>query len=162
MIFGAAVDRDGVPSTALLRRINSGREAGRQFPSSYILCSGGVIATGPSEASVMANRLVADGVAAERLILDESSQTTRDNVAVALKHLELGSGSYIIACSDRFHLPRVHMLLWLHGVRSRSGPVAAGLPAGPLWSQAMMALREVLAIPVYLAIFVVGRVRNRP
>lgn len=162
VIFGAAVDQDGAPSAALRRRISSGREAARRFPSSSILCSGGGAGTGPTEASVIADRLLADGVAAERLILDELSQTTRDNVAAAVRTLERLNCSDVIACSDRYHLPRVHMLLWLNGVRSQSGPVPAGLPGVSVWSQVIMGLREALAIPVYLAIFVIGRARNRP
>lgn len=162
VIFGAKVESTGVPSAALRRRIQSGLEAARQFPLAPMLCTGGCAGTGPSEACVMAGALVAYGIEADRLILDESSQNTRENIAAAIRHVELAGSPFVIACSDPYHLPRVRMMLWLHGVSSRSGPVAAGLHPAPLRHRIVMSLRESLAIPAYLAIFLASRLGNRP
>lgn len=149
VIFGAAVRPDGRASAALLRRIGFGLEAARSHPRAPVLCSGGAVRPGPTEASLMAEALAQAGVPDERLILDHESLSTLDNAAAAARQVDLGGHPHVIACSDAYHLPRVRMLLALHGVASapwRPGttpPLAHGLG---------MALREGLAIPHNLAV----------
>ncbi|MFZ5718108.1 MAG: YdcF family protein [Pseudomonadota bacterium] len=148
VIFGAAVRPDGQASAALLRRIGFGLEAAAGHPEAPVLCSGGAVRRGPTEASLMAEALLAAGLAAERLILDEASLDTLDNVAAAVRHAGLGGHPHVVACSDAYHLPRVRMLLTLHGVRSVAWRADAG---PPLVHGVGMVLREGLAIPHSLA-----------
>lgn len=148
VIFGAVVRPDGSPSASLLRRIGFGLEAAREHPDAPILCSGGVCRPGPSEASIMAQMLLAGGVAPERLILDEKSLSTLDNVAAAVAQVGAGGHPYVVACSDGYHLPRIRLLLALHGVRSRPWPCRERAPLG---HGVAMGLRECLAVPHNLA-----------
>lgn len=148
VIFGAAVRRDGRPSSALLRRIAHGLDAARTHPDSPVLCSGGALRAGPTEASIMAQVLADRGVAKARLILDERSLNTLDNVAAATAQVTLGGHPYVVACSDAYHLPRIRLLLAVYGVRSRPWP---GRDQAPWGHGAAMGLREALAIPHNLA-----------
>jgi uncharacterized SAM-binding protein YcdF (DUF218 family) len=149
VIFGAVVRPDGSPSASLLRRIGFGLEAAREYPDAPILCSGGVCRPGsPSEASIMAQRLLAAGIARERLILDEKSLSTLDNVAATVAQVEAGGRPFVVACSDGYHLPRIRLLLALHGVKSRPWPCRERAPLG---HGVAMGLRECLAIPHNLA-----------
>ena len=148
MIFGAVVRPDGSPSASLLRRIGFGLEAAREHPEAPILCSGGVCRPGRSEASIMAEVLLAKGVAPERLILDEKSRSTLDNVAATVAQAETGGHPHVVACSDGYHLPRIRLLLALHGVRSRAWPCRERAPLG---HGVAMGLRECLAVPHNLA-----------
>ncbi|MBU1377091.1 MAG: YdcF family protein [Alphaproteobacteria bacterium] len=148
VIFGAVVRPDGSPSAALLRRIGHGLEAAREHPDAPILCSGGAPRPGPTEASIMARVLLAAGIAPDRLVLDEASLTTLDNVAATVARVEVGGHPYVVACSDAYHLPRIWLLLALHGVECRSW---RGREPTPLGHGIAMGLREVLAIPHNLA-----------
>jgi uncharacterized SAM-binding protein YcdF (DUF218 family) len=158
VIFGAVVRPDGAPSASLLRRIGYGFEAGQAHPDALVLCSGGACRAGPSEASIMARVLTEQGFAPERLVLDEASLSTMDNVAAASRQAEAGGHPYVIACSDAYHLPRIRLLLALHGVRSRPWPCRERAPFG---HAVAMGLRECLATPHNLARLMARRVWRR-
>jgi vancomycin permeability regulator SanA len=145
VIFGAAVRADGRPSAALLRRIGYGLQAARDHPHAPVLCSGGVGRAGPSEASVMVEVLLREGVPRERLLLDEDSLDTLQSVAVAARRARALGSPYVVACSDGYHLPRIRLMLGVLGVRT----VAAARPGPPgdPWRHVGMALREIPAIP---------------
>jgi uncharacterized SAM-binding protein YcdF (DUF218 family) len=161
VIFGAAVGPDGRASPALLRRVGFGLEAAAEHPEAPILCSGGVVRPGPSEASLIAEELVRAGIAPKRLILDEASRDTQQNVEAAVRQVGLGGHPFVVACSDAYHLPRIRLLLRLAGVNSRPGPVRRG-PAGPPMLHGLgMSLREALAIPHNLARALVRSRRDR-
>ncbi|MBX3484035.1 YdcF family protein [Phenylobacterium sp.] len=157
VIFGAAVRPDGTPSEALLRRIGYGLEAARLHPDAPVLCSGGVVRPGPSEASIMAEALIRRGVPPERLILDEASLDTIQNVAAAQAQAARGGHPYVIVCSEGYHLPRIRLLLRLHGVDSRAGPFRRGPAGAPVHGWLGMSLREGLAIPHNLAVMLTRR-----
>lgn len=149
VIFGAVVRPDGSPSASLLRRIGCGLEAALAHPEAPIFCSGGVSEPGTrSEAAIMAQALVANGIAAERLVLDEESLSTIDNAAAAARHSRAGGHPFVLACSDSYHLPRARLLLGLHGVKSRPWPSHEHAAFG---HRLGMAVRECLAVPQNLA-----------
>lgn len=162
VIFGAAIRPDGEPSAALLRRIGYGLEAAQRHPDAPILCSGGAPRPGPTEASIMARILRREGVAPERLILDEASLNTLDNVAAAVRCVREGDHAEVIACSDAYHLPRIRMKLALHGVKCRPGPVSWGPARGGVLHWLGMSLREGVAISYYLLVLLVPAGRRRP
>ena len=151
VIFGAAVRPDGRASPALLRRIGYGRAAAELHPHAPILCSGGAVRAGPTEASLMAQALAESGAAEARLILDEASLDTLQNVEAAVRHAREGGHPYVVVCSDSYHLPRIRMMLALHGVEARTGPVPWGPAGGSVAHWIGMSLRELLAIPHTLA-----------
>jgi uncharacterized SAM-binding protein YcdF (DUF218 family) len=159
-IFGAAVRADGRPSQALLRRIGYGLEAAAAYPAARVLCSGGVGRAGPSEASIMAEALSANGMAPGRLILDEASLNTLQSVVATARAAREAEGP-VVVCSDAYHLPRIRMMLALLGVRSVAGPVVRG-PRGPGWGPWLgMCLREAAAIPYDLTLVLAQRRRLR-
>ena len=148
VIFGAAVRPDGSPSDALLRRISGGLAAAQVHPEAPVLCSGGAGPRGPSEAAIMAEHLAAAGVARRRLILDEASLNTLANVEAAVQFVRGSGHPYVVACSDTYHLPRIHLLLRLAGVDSVAGPAGPGPRLAP---HLAMSLREAAAIVHNLA-----------
>lgn len=162
VIFGAAIGRNGEPSTALLRRTGYGLAAESEYAAAPVLCSGGRARPGSSETSIMAERLQAAGIAPERLILDEASLTTRQNVDAAVHWAGCGGHRVVVICSDAYHLPRIGMLLGLRGIEARRGPVPTGPGTAPLGQWLIMSLRESLAIPVYLVMIMVSGLRLRP
>lgn len=162
VIFGAALRPDGQPSAALVRRIGFGLAAARLHPQAPILCSGGAPRPGPTEASVMFDHLISAGVAPDRLLRDEASLTTLQNVTAAVREVRRGQHPCVISCSDDYHLPRISLGFAFHGVRSVRGPVPRGR-GGASWRHwGTMFARESLAIPVYLSILIVRRGLSRP
>ena len=153
-IFGAAVWADGRPSPSLRRRIAFGYAAAQAHPQAKVFCSGGLGRHGPSEAAVMARELIRSGLPADRVVLDEASLDTLQSArAVAHAARRLGV-SRIVVCSDRYHLPRIRLLLAAMGIASEAGP-CAGRPKFAHWIG--MSLREAVAIPYDLAIVLFRR-----
>lgn len=152
VIFGAAVRADGRASPALARRIGYGLQAAAEAGHAPILCSGAAGRTGPSEASVMAAALKARGVAPQRIVLDEQSRDTLQSVLAAARFLKARRLSRCIVCSDRYHIPRIRLLLGALGVATATGPLAPGRGDTRRSYWLKMTLREGLAIPYDLAI----------
>ena len=157
VIFGAAVRPDGRPSPTLARRIGYGLDAAALWPDAPILCSGAAGRAGPSEASVMARILAARGVAQARLVLDEASRDTLQSVVAAARFARARGAARCVICSDRYHQPRIRLLLGALGVRTAPGPLAPGRGGAPLRHWTRMRLREGVAIPYDLALVLAKR-----
>lgn len=159
VIFGAAVRPDGRPSPTLARRIGYAFEAAALRPEAPILCSGAAGRAGPSEASVMAAALARRGVETARLVLDEDSRDTLQSVLAAARFVRRREIAELVVCSDRYHLPRIRLLLAALGVETQPGPVAPGRGGTPLRHWTRMRLREGVAIPYDLALVLARRRR---
>lgn len=157
VIFGAAVRADGRPSPALARRIGYGLEAATDLRHAPILCSGAIGREGPSEASVMAAALKARGVEPARIVLDEESRDTLQSVIATARFLKGRGLTRCIVCSDRYHVPRIRLLLAALGVATTAGPLLPGRGGTRLAYWLKMTFREVLAIPYDLAIVLARR-----
>ncbi len=157
VIFGAAVWPGGRASPALARRVGYGLAAARARPGCLVFCSGGLGRHGPSEARVMADLLQAKGVDPGRLILDEHSRDTLENVIAALGFLRARGLGRAIICTDAYHVPRVAMMFALLGVRSDSGPVGTGRGGASRREWWRMSAREVLAYPYDLLLVLARR-----
>ena len=157
VIFGAAVLADGRPSPSLLRRIGYGLAAAEAHPRAPVLCSGGIGRAGPSEASIMAEVLARHGLGPGRLVLDETSLDTLQSVIATARLVQQCDLDGVIVCSDRYHLPRIRLMLALLGVRSVAGPRAG--PRGGWLHRLGMALREIPAIPYDAALVAAQRRR---
>ena len=159
VVFGATVRPDGAPSGSLARRISYGLRAAKDHPRAPILCSGAAKHSGPSEAAVIAAGLKGHGISEERLTLDEASQDTFETViatAIFVRQYEL---SGCIACSERYHLPRIRLLLAVFGVTAVSGPVGLRSEHAPIRLSFKMHAREAAAIPYDLALALIRRRR---
>ena len=143
VVFGAAVREDGTPSPALAHRIASAVAAARRYPAADLFCTGGVGRHGASEASVMA-RLIDTAIDPARLHCDETSGDTLQSVRAAAAFIRERGHRVAIACTDRYHQPRVRMLFALAGVRCRGLAMAH---AGNATYLRRMRAREALAIP---------------
>jgi uncharacterized SAM-binding protein YcdF (DUF218 family) len=161
VIFGAAVLVDGRASPSLRRRIGYGAKAAAAWPEAPVLCSGGVGRTGPSEASIMGRTLADHGVAPGRLILDEDSPDTLQSVVATARLVRRAGLEGAVVCSDRYHLPRIRLMLAVLGVRTKAGPTTPGLQGTRVRYWIRMHLREAVAIPYDLAIVLARRRRLR-
>ncbi|MHA6721616.1 YdcF family protein [Sphingomonas sp. RS2018] len=156
VVFGAAVRADGRPSAALARRIAAAEWAARDDPASTVFCSGAIGRHPPSEAAVMAAALT-PVIGRERIHLDEESRDTLQTVAAAVAYARNHGQDWIVACSDRYHLPRIAMLFRLFGIRCVFAPAVGRGPARMRW-------REAAALPYDLiaGLWAVTRSARRP
>jgi len=152
VIFGAAVWPDGRASPNLKRRVRYGLAAARQAPTHPVFCSGGIGRHGPSEASVMAGLLVMAGIEPGRIVMDEDSRDTLQNVIAAARFVRVRGLEGAIVCTDGFHVPRARMLLSSLGVASVPGPVSRDRGGAPLAAWLAMQAREAVAYPYDWAI----------
>ncbi len=122
VVYGAGLE-DGVPGKALAKRLNKAMElyeAGTE--QAMILVSGGQGADEPcTEASAMKNYLVERGVDSDRIILEDKSTDTKENVRYSFEKIkEFGLEDYtVVSISNAFHIPRIRLLCEMNGFETK-------------------------------------------
>jgi uncharacterized SAM-binding protein YcdF (DUF218 family) len=146
LILGAAVWAGG-PSPTLRRRVMVAAGLWHVGAVSHVICCGGLGRHPPTEAEVMRDILLAEGVAEGAILLEDRSTTTAENVALALPLLAALGARQVVMVTDWYHAPRARMTARRMGLDATSAsPPLRG--ARPL-VQARLALREVGAYVAY-------------
>jgi uncharacterized SAM-binding protein YcdF (DUF218 family) len=122
IVLGCKVNGD-TPSLALQKRIDEAAEYLMQNPSVLVIVSGG---QGPdewiSEAEAMQIRLLEKGIAPERIMMEDKSTSTIENLDFSKKILlEKGLGLDVIIVTEGYHMLRAQTLA------ARAGLNAEGL-----------------------------------
>ncbi len=84
VVLGFQLEPDGSMRPELIERLKVALACAEQYPRALIVCTGGGTASeNPSatEAGRMAEYLIANGIAPERIIVEDRSQTTAQNAA---------------------------------------------------------------------------------
>lgn len=128
IVLGASV-RNGEPSLALLHRLQGAYDYLVEFPEAKAVVSGG---QGPDEAMpeavCMRDWLVENGIAPERIIMEQRSTSTMENLTYSLELITADGGSRddIAILSSNYHLYRAKLMaksigITAAGVRGRIG-----------------------------------------
>ena len=116
IILGAQV-RGKKITDSLKRRLDKGLEYLRRFPDTKVIVSGG---QGPgediSEADAMAGYLTECGILPDRVIREERSTSTRENLAYSRKFLDPANQSVGIV-TNGFHMYRAALVARQEGYR---------------------------------------------
>ena len=122
VVLGAAVIGDN-PSPVLEERLGQALLLFREGAASKIILTGTRSQEGNvSEAMAGRNYLAARGVPAEAIALDESSRTTRENLAGAKRLMAELEARRALVVSDPLHMLRSRMM-WEHlGIEARGAP----------------------------------------
>ena len=129
IVLGGGI-RGKTPTLTLKYRLDKALEYSREAPDAVIVVSGG---QGPdetvSEASVMRDYLVAHGMDADRIIVEDRSTSTAENFeySSALIGERLGMGADVVFVTTRFHVFRAEK------VAQKLGLDAQGIPAKGVW-----------------------------
>lgn len=108
IILGAKVNGE-TPSLSLRYRLESAVEYAKQYPNVKLVLSGGQGKDeGISEAEAMYRYLVEQGVAKERLLLEDRSTSTYENLEFSQRIIPTVTGVTII--SSDYHLARARFL----------------------------------------------------
>jgi len=147
IVFGAAVHRNSLPGPGITRRVQTASRLYKEGVLRHIILSGGKGSQDvESEASVMRDVAIADGIPSAVISLEDQSRSTWENL-VNSRPLT-GSCSTVIGISDRYHLARIEYLASLQGFRGLQT-----IPADtdvPLAFEIRSFSREVVALLYYL------------
>ena len=110
VVLGYQLFSDGTMTTELTGRCEKALSCALKYPNAYIaLCGGGTASLNQkaTEAKVMAGWFVEHGIQDERLILEERSQTTVDNVKMlsAILKNEYPQIDKLLIVSSDYHIP---------------------------------------------------------
>lgn len=142
VVLGCRVEGD-TPSQALQRRIDTAADYLLAHPGVPVVVSGGM-GDGEriSEAEAMRRGLVERGVADDRILLEDRSTSTLENLTNSAAILaEKGLGSSVVVVTEGYHLHRAL------GIADRVGLHADGLAApSPGWLLPTSWVREWVAL----------------
>jgi len=136
---------DGKPGGIMLRRLRKAKAWLDRCPEMKCILAGGNIQPGePTEAQVMRDYLVEAGVGEDRLILEDSSTTTYENIRFCRRIVqERQLPERLAVVTDRFHQLRVRLICRDNQIKSVS--VNSEVPAMVLlqyWSREVLCLLE--------------------
>ena len=147
VVLGAQVKPDGTPSTVLQYRLDRAVSYLRTSPATTVVVSGGQGTNEPtSEAACMAAYLQDQGIAPERILLEDESENTTANIANTLALVEAReptlAGLRIAVCTNDFHVWRALAIARKAGVPQPEGLAAGSVP----WYLPNNLLRECFGI----------------
>lgn len=125
VIFGSRVMPNGEPSGSLRRRVQ-GAAALAQNTAHFLVTGGRGSEELPTEAAVMTRLLIELGIDETHILADHASTDTLDSIDNCARIIRSLKPARVIACSDRYHVPRVLLLFRLAGVRAQGGWIASG------------------------------------
>ena len=118
VILGAKVKPGGIPSQSLKNRLDAAVDYLQKYPTVKAIVTGGQGADEDrTEASVMADYLIEHGIAEDRVLLEDQSTTTYENLLFAKKLLPANTESITIISND-FHLKRATILARKLGLKA--------------------------------------------
>ena len=122
LVLGARVYEDGRPSAALAARLDTAYDFLQAHPEATAILCGGQGSNEPCpEAEAMYDYLTARGMNADRLLLEDESNNTIQNIENA--RALIGDGHRTAVVTSDYHLARARVLM------VRGGLDAAGIPA---------------------------------
>ena len=128
IILGAQWKMSG-PSEVLRRRLDGALEYLRENPDTIVIVSGGQGSNEPvSEAAGMRQYLVDAGISDERILTEDRSTNTAENLAFSGRLLDV-SGDRVVIVTNNFHMFRALKIAEKQGYKNTEG-LAASAVAG--------------------------------
>lgn len=149
VVLGAAVWPNNQPSPSLRRRATHAAALFVEGIGQIVVCSGGVGKHPPSEAEVIRQLLLANGVPDNAILLESKSHTTLQNVLFCARILRRRSVSQVIVVSDKYHLLRAVMCFRSLGFRATGSGSPRDNSETPMGRWIYYHLRELLALALY-------------
>lgn len=144
VILGCQVMPSGNPSVLLRDRLDTALDYLENQPQATVIVSGGQGGNEPmSEAQCMYDYLTAHGIEASRILMEENSGNTYQNLCNSVQLMDDPTAEVVIV-SNGFHLTRVRML-W-NRISGQDNLSTLAAPSSHAPSRLMMYLREPLAL----------------
>jgi uncharacterized SAM-binding protein YcdF (DUF218 family) len=132
VLLGSGVEADGTPSRTLQVRSEHAAALWHAGVAPLVICAGGVTGNAPrSEAAACAEVLLAAGVAADAVHLEERSINTEQNVTYTRELLAELDAATVVVVSSRYHLLRARWLFGRVGQPITVSPAPIGYLTAP-------------------------------
>lgn len=146
IVLGAKVNGT-TPSLSLQYRIEAAREYLEENPETKVIASGGQGANeGISEAAAIANTLIAMGISEDRILREDKSTSTNENLTYSKACLEsqgdTAEEASVVVVSSDFHIFRAKAIARKLGYENVEGKGSRSVP----WLQPNYCMREFFAI----------------
>ena len=144
IVLGAAVWAGGVASPTLARRAVWGARVFHAWGAQILVGSGGLGKFPPAEGAVIGQICRDQGVPADRIIVENQSHNTEQNIRLSVVALAGRDIDHYILVTDRYHAPRARLIAQRLGLSCHSDcPPMSGTP----WRRRLFAyLREAAAL----------------
>jgi uncharacterized SAM-binding protein YcdF (DUF218 family) len=146
VVLGCRVGPDGVPSAALIWRIDCAVRLFQEGAARLLVLSGGGVGPVP-EAEIMRERALGWGVPEAALLIEPASRNTFENARETARLLGLRGLRSVLLVSHRIHLPRAILLFRYAGLKVVGW--AAASPPSRTW-EICAAIHELAALPATL------------
>ncbi|MGS0893853.1 YdcF family protein [Burkholderia stagnalis] len=147
VIFGNALDDDGAPKPVLAARLDVGVRCYRAGECPALLVSGAIDGPGLNEATAMRDYLVARGVPADRIAVDDQGDNTLATARHTLAYLQAHRLSRVLIVSQYYHLARARLAFERVGIAHAD--ISARYPRNFQLRDVYSSWREVPAYAVY-------------
>ena len=144
IVLGARVEPDGSPSPALRRRLDAAKAYLEENPDTVAIVSGGYGTDEPmAEAVCMQRELISAGIAPERILVEDQSSSTEENLAFSKALIDKPYPSVGVV-TNNFHVYRALLYAKQAGFTNAHGVAAEYV--GPTLLHYMV--REVVCLVV--------------
>lgn len=123
VVLGARVNEGGVASETLAARVAEGFATRKAGKGEFLVFSGGVGDFSPAEAIVGRDLAIDAGIAAESILVEVNSHSTRQNARETVKLLKARDVHCAHVISDPYHLARARWCFRQEGFEVTIGPV---------------------------------------
>lgn len=148
IVLGAAQTSDGKPSDAMTRRVESACAYAYELGGADLILTGGrKNGNAYSEAALMAEIAIAQGISEDRLFLEEKSQNTYENARFSKAILEKSDWESVYVLSDSLHLERARVAFHAMDVKACYLPANKSNVADS--TAFLYRLRELIAVMWY-------------
>ena len=145
LVLGYQLDDDQMSKT-LIYRVERAYEYASRYPDCKIIVSGGITGKNTvSEASLMKDALVAYGINEERIIVEDKSTSTVENLEYCKSLLQ--EGEKIVCISSNYHCSRIKVIASNVGIDLKT--IGAKAPINLLMNQLM--IEKIATIGVLLS-----------
>lgn len=149
MVLGAAVRPDGSPSGALLRRTLHAVDLLKKGEAHYLVASGGSQKGLPSEASVIRDIALKNGIPADIIFIEDQSARTLENIFNSSKIIRANSWSGIVFTTDPYHIKRAGMVFHHFGINATGSAAPGGSEQNSIPKWLFYYCREIAALAWY-------------
>ncbi|MCA8201173.1 YdcF family protein [Burkholderia sp. AU33545] len=147
VIFGNALDDGGAPKPVLAARLDVGVRCYRTGQCPAFLVSGAIDGPGLNEATAMRDYLVARGVPADRIAVDDQGDNTLATAQHARAYMQAHRMSRVLIVSQYYHLARARLAFERVGIAPAN--IFAAYPHSFQWRDIYSSWREVPAYAIY-------------
>lgn len=145
VVFGNALEADGTPGRVLTSRLDVALNCYRSDQCATFFVSGGIDGPGLDEAAAMRDYLVAGGVPADRIVVDNKGDNTLATARNAVAYMRDHGTSRVMLISQYYHLARAKLAF----ERAGASDIYAAFPHSFQLRDVYSSWREVPAYAVY-------------